>query len=68
MAASAPQVPALAIMASKRAYDLLHNARPLVRSKNKHVVVALREVAARKIDFETRMPEMGSPSGETGSG
>ena len=47
----APSRFALAVLAGRRAYDLVHGARPLVRSKNKEVVVALREVAARKIDF-----------------
>lgn len=52
----APNRFALAAIASRRSYDLLHGVRPLVRSNNKEVVVALREVAARKIDFEEALP------------
>ena len=47
---------ALAMLAGRRAYDLVHGARPLVRSDNKEVVVALREVAAAKLDFDKELP------------
>ena len=52
----APNRFALAVMAARRSYDLVHGARPLVNSKNKDVVVALREVAAAKIDFDPALP------------
>ncbi len=48
---------ALAVLASRRAYDISHGASPLVVSQNKEVVQALREVAAGKIDFDVQ-PEM----------
>ncbi|MBR59141.1 MAG: DNA-directed RNA polymerase subunit omega [Myxococcales bacterium] len=47
---------ALAMLAGRRAYDLVHGSRPLVRSDNKEVVVALREVAAAKLDFDKELP------------
>ena len=59
----APNRFALAVIASRRSYDLLHGVRPLIRSDNKEVVVALREVAARKIDFEGKLPEQPDQAG-----
>ena len=43
----------LAMVASKRAKQLYKGAEPLIdnKSANKKVVVALREVAAGKVDF-----------------
>ncbi len=41
----------LAVLVSKRVKQLLRGARPLVVSKNKYVVNALREVAAGKVYF-----------------
>ncbi len=43
----------LAMVASKRAKQLYKGAEPLIENKsaNKKVVVALREVAANKVDF-----------------
>ncbi len=43
----------LAMVASKRAKQLYKGAEPLIdnKSANKKVVVALREVAANKVDF-----------------
>ena len=43
----------LAMVASKRAKQLYKGAEPLIenKSENKKVVVALREVAANKVDF-----------------
>jgi len=46
---------ALARLASIRSYDLVHGARPLVVCDNKEVVTSLREVAARKIDFDREL-------------
>ena len=39
----------LVIVAARRAKDLLRGARPLVKSDNKEVVTALREVADGKV-------------------
>lgn len=62
------QVPnrfSMALLASKRARQLLQGAKPLVRSENKPCVTALREIAAGNVtwDFsiedvlEGRIPE-----------
>ncbi len=51
----APNRFALARLASIRSYDLVHGARPLVVCNNKEVVTSLREVAARKIDFDRQL-------------
>ncbi len=44
----------LAMVASKRAKQLYKGAEPLIENKsgNKKVVVALREIAAEKVEFE----------------
>ena len=44
----------LAMVASKRAKQLYKGAEPLIenKSENKKVVVALREIAASKVEFE----------------
>ena len=39
----------LVIVAARRAKDLLRGARPLVKSDNKEVVTALREIADGKV-------------------
>ena len=39
----------LVIVAARRAKDLLRGARPLVKSGNKEVVTALREIADGKV-------------------
>jgi len=39
----------LVILASKRARQLLKGAKPSIESRNREVVVALREVAAGKV-------------------
>lgn len=41
----------LAVIVSKRVKQLLRGDRPVVASKNKPVVTALREVAAGKVYF-----------------
>ena len=43
----------LAVLVSKRVKQLLKGDQPLVSSKNKHVVTALREVADEKVFFQT---------------
>ena len=43
----------LAVLVSKRVKQLLKGDRPLVPSKNKHVVTALREIADKKVSFQT---------------
>ncbi len=44
----------LAMVASKRAKQLYKGAEPLIENKsgNKKIVVALREIAANKIEFD----------------
>ncbi len=39
----------LAILAARRAQQLLNGARPLVKADNREIVVALREIAAGKV-------------------
>lgn len=39
----------LVVVAARRAKDLLQGARPLVKSDNKEVVTALREIAEGKV-------------------
>ena len=49
------QVPSrfeLVMLASKRARQLFKGAKPLVESDNREVVVALREIAAAKVEKE----------------
>lgn len=45
---------ALAMIASQRAKQLLRGASPLLSTKNKFVVTALREVAAGKVTVKER--------------
>ena len=49
----------LAMVASKRAKQLYKGAEPLIenKSENKKIVVALREIAANKIEFEIPTPK-----------
>ncbi|MBV5341101.1 MAG: DNA-directed RNA polymerase subunit omega [Desulfuromonadaceae bacterium] len=42
----------LVILAAKRVKQLYKGAQPLVDSKNRQVVTALREIAAGKISYE----------------
>ncbi len=60
-----PKVPsrfALTILAAKRSRQLSAGARPLVVTKNKPSVIALREIAADKVRFE-RDPEQRGNTG-----
>ncbi|GIW41314.1 MAG: DNA-directed RNA polymerase subunit omega [Candidatus Binatia bacterium] len=41
----------LALLAAKRAKQLLKGARPLVETDNKEIVAALREIAAGKVEL-----------------
>ncbi len=43
---------ALTILAAKRARQLLEGAKPLVKTDNKYIVTALREIAAGKVTYE----------------
>ena len=43
----------LAVLVSKRVKQLLKGDTPLVASKNKHVVTALREIANENIFFQS---------------
>ncbi len=47
----------LAMVAAKRSKQLYKGAEPLIENKsaNKKVVVALREIAAEKVEFEIPM-------------
>ena len=46
----------LAVIVSKRVKQLLRGDKPLVSSKNKPVVTALREVASGKVSFNYDKP------------
>lgn len=46
---------ALAMVCAQRAKQLLNGAIPLVHSKNKHIVISLREIAQEKITVKARM-------------
>ena len=39
----------LAILAAKRSQQLLEGAKPLVKSDNREVILALREIAVRRV-------------------
>jgi len=43
---------ALVVLASQRARQLMKGAGPLVHSKNKAAVTALREIAAAKVHYD----------------
>jgi len=49
----------LAMVAAKRAKQLYKGAEPLIENKsgNKKIVVALREIAAGRIEFEIPTPK-----------
>lgn len=49
---------ALVILAAQRTRQLMKGANPLVVSKNKSSVTALREIAARKVYFERSSHEV----------
>ena len=49
---------ALVILAAQRTRQLMKGANPLVVSKNKSAVTALREIAARKVYFERSSHEV----------
>ncbi len=44
-----PNIFELTILATKRAHQLIRGAQPLVKSDNREVVLALREIAAGKV-------------------
>ncbi len=50
----------LAILGAMRAQQLLNGARPLVKTDNREIVVALREIAAGKVRKAGK--ESGSPT------
>lgn len=49
---------ALVVLATQRARQLLRDAEPLVASKNKECVTALREIAAKKVGFDQEVAEV----------
>ncbi len=44
----------LVLLATKRAQQLIKGAQPLVKSDNREVVLALREIEARKVRKATK--------------
>lgn len=54
----APNRFALVHLASKRAIQLKKDAEPLVESKNKEIVTALREIAGQKISFDVPVDDV----------
>ncbi len=55
----------LVLLAAKRANQLIKGAQPLVKSDNREVVLALREIAAgqvRKASKELKAPGKSAPS------
>jgi len=61
----------LAVLAAKRAHQLIKGARPLVKADNRDIVVALREIAAGKVRKASDKPKLTTQSSphlsETGS-
>lgn len=51
----------LAMVAAKRAKQLFKGSEPLIenKSKNRKIVLALREIAAGKVDFEIPTRQQG---------
>ena len=49
---------ALVILATKRARQLMDGDHPLVDSKNKEAVTALREIAAGRVDFDRSVSDI----------
>ena len=47
----------LAILGARRAQQLLNGARPLVKTNNREIVVALREIAAGKVRKASKASE-----------
>lgn len=47
----------LAILGAARAQQLLNGARPLVKTDNREIVVALREIAAGKVRKASKASE-----------
>jgi DNA-directed RNA polymerase subunit omega len=52
---------ALAMAAAQRGKQLLRGAPPLVRTKNKFIVVALREIAEGKVTVRQRSAVLAQP-------
>ncbi|MFH1018004.1 MAG: DNA-directed RNA polymerase subunit omega [Pseudomonadota bacterium] len=48
---------ALVHLATQRARQLLKGSSPLIRSKNKFIVTALREIAGEKVYFSKELDE-----------
>ncbi len=46
----------LSILGAMRAQELLKGARPLVKTDNREIVVALREIAAGKVGKASKKP------------
>ncbi|MFT5432739.1 MAG: DNA-directed RNA polymerase subunit omega [Myxococcota bacterium] len=49
---------ALVILATSRARDLMNGAQPVVPSKNKAAVTALREIAAGRVEFDREVGDL----------
>ncbi len=54
---------ALVVVAANRARQLMGNSQPLVKTKNKEAVTALREIAENKV---TMKEQLGLPKGAGG--
>ncbi len=52
----------LSILGAMRAQELLKGARPLVKSDNREIVVALREIAAGKVRKASKEPRLSTQS------
>ena len=48
---------ALVHLTSERARQLVKGSRPLIESKNKYIVTALREIAGEKVAFQNQLNE-----------
>ena len=57
--AKVPNRFALVLLAAARTKQLYKGSKPRVKSENKEVVVALREVAASKVAPKRTLPELG---------
>jgi DNA-directed RNA polymerase subunit omega len=51
---------ALIKMATRRAKQLIEGAQPLVKAENKPIILALREIAANKVQMQAPAPKKSS--------
>jgi len=60
-----PNIFELTILATKRAHQLIRGAQPLLKSDNREVVLALREIAAGKVRKASKELKPLTQSGNT---